>query len=461
MRKRNLKLISLLLILSLVLIPGLAWAANDWPQFHNDPANTGYSASSAPATADLAWESENINATPGSSPVVANGKVFVYGNDRLTCLKEESGEKLWQTSLEAAQQWGAWQSPAYANEKVFIGSGKYLYCLAEETGAELWKYKFPTNRGPCNGSPKVAGGKVIIGDWDGGFYYCLDENTGNFKWKYAVTGNAQGTPAYADGKVYLTSWSFSAAKNSYVYCLDAANGNLIWLQDGIDDSGNHSTCGSPTVAEGKVFVTTYNFYGDGKVAALDATGGTILWQQTTNRTSATPAYAGGKIYICGGCLGFAEPVTTSCFNAGTGELIWQKNDKGNWTCSVAVADGKVFVGKPDFTEFSDFDYIETYALKAEDGEKVWSYAAGGSSPAVANGRVYTLGGGKVYAFGQLEQEYPAWDVNFDDKVNVLDMVLVGQKFGQTGSPGWIREDVNKDGSINVLDMILIGQHWTG
>jgi len=54
-----------------------------------------------------------------------------------------------------------------------------------------------------------------------------------------------------------------------------------------------------------------------------------------------------------------------------------------------------------------------------------------------------------------------WDVNGDDAANVLDMVLVGQHWGETGLTGWIREDANEDGAINVLDIILIGQHWTG
>ncbi|HIE31699.1 MAG TPA: tandem-95 repeat protein [Methanosarcinales archaeon] len=51
------------------------------------------------------------------------------------------------------------------------------------------------------------------------------------------------------------------------------------------------------------------------------------------------------------------------------------------------------------------------------------------------------------------------DVNGDGNVNVLDMIRVGQHWGETGTPGWIPEDVNKDGEINVLDMIVIGQHW--
>ena len=54
---------------------------------------------------------------------------------------------------------------------------------------------------------------------------------------------------------------------------------------------------------------------------------------------------------------------------------------------------------------------------------------------------------------------PDWDVNCDGCVNVLDIILVGQHFGETGSPRWIREDVNGDGVISVLDIILIGQHF--
>lgn len=53
------------------------------------------------------------------------------------------------------------------------------------------------------------------------------------------------------------------------------------------------------------------------------------------------------------------------------------------------------------------------------------------------------------------------DVSNDGHVNVLDMILIGQHWGDTGSPRWIPEDVKKDGVINVPDMITIVQHWTG
>ncbi len=59
------------------------------------------------------------------------------------------------------------------------------------------------------------------------------------------------------------------------------------------------------------------------------------------------------------------------------------------------------------------------------------------------------------------QLYEDWDVNGDSAANVLDMISVGQHWGETGLTGWIREDANEDGTVNVLDMIIIGQHWTG
>jgi hypothetical protein len=52
-----------------------------------------------------------------------------------------------------------------------------------------------------------------------------------------------------------------------------------------------------------------------------------------------------------------------------------------------------------------------------------------------------------------------WDVNSDACISVLDIILVGQHFGETGEPCWIPEDVNCDGVISVLDIILIGQHF--
>ena len=58
-------------------------------------------------------------------------------------------------------------------------------------------------------------------------------------------------------------------------------------------------------------------------------------------------------------------------------------------------------------------------------------------------------------------DQPAWDLNGDGQCNIGDVVVIGLKWGQTGSPGWIPEDLNNDGEINIGDVVLIGLHWGG
>ncbi|RKU30447.1 hypothetical protein C6497_04485 [Candidatus Poribacteria bacterium] len=49
-------------------------------------------------------------------------------------------------------------------------------------------------------------------------------------------------------------------------------------------------------------------------------------------------------------------------------------------------------------------------------------------------------------------EYPAWDVNQDGRVSILDLILVARDFG-AGTPANLRTDVNRDGVINIQDLI--------
>ena len=55
-----------------------------------------------------------------------------------------------------------------------------------------------------------------------------------------------------------------------------------------------------------------------------------------------------------------------------------------------------------------------------------------------------------------DRKYPAWDVNQDGQVNVLDLILVAQHLGADASVNR-QADVNGDGTINVLDLIAVAQ----
>ena len=56
----------------------------------------------------------------------------------------------------------------------------------------------------------------------------------------------------------------------------------------------------------------------------------------------------------------------------------------------------------------------------------------------------------------VEPPKPAWDVNKDGVVNILDLTLVASHFGETGD---IDADVNADGVVNILDLTLVASHF--
>ncbi len=54
-------------------------------------------------------------------------------------------------------------------------------------------------------------------------------------------------------------------------------------------------------------------------------------------------------------------------------------------------------------------------------------------------------------------DYPAWDVNQDGRVSIIDLVLVANDLG-SDAPANLRTDVNRDGVINIQDLIIVAQH---
>ncbi|MFZ1316434.1 PQQ-binding-like beta-propeller repeat protein [Methanothrix sp.] len=364
-------------------------AFGDWPQFHLDPEHTGASTSTDSRTNQMAWVSEEIGAVEGASVSVAEGRIYVNCNHQFVCLDQLSGDVLWNATFEP-NPYGSWSTPAYNEGRVFF-SNWGTSCHDAANGSEIWRFVPPTNLSAVNGGPVVAGGRVIVSDWDGQHYYCLDEKTGDELWNFSVgSAYAQSTPAVSGNRVVLGGWEWNSGIGGEIYCLNLNDGTEIW-----NISTDNHPCGSAAISDERVYMTTYNFYGDGDLYALSLENGSILWNQTVQRTDSTPVLAGGKVYLSGGCDGFSD-LQTYCFDAANGELVWVTDVAerlGDWRCSLAHAGDLVFVGRADYDSF-----VGTYALNATTGEQVWSYPAGGSSPVVADGMVFTAGRGRVYAF---------------------------------------------------------------
>jgi hypothetical protein len=52
-----------------------------------------------------------------------------------------------------------------------------------------------------------------------------------------------------------------------------------------------------------------------------------------------------------------------------------------------------------------------------------------------------------------------WDINIDGHCTILDLVLISNHYGQSGSNGWIREDADNNGLIQVLDFVNLSNHY--
>ncbi|MDI9394258.1 MAG: PKD domain-containing protein [Euryarchaeota archaeon] len=396
-----------------------------WYQFHKDALHSGYMNSSAPNSANVAWIAQPLDDTysliPSSSVAIAEGKVFGLCNGptddngnpespygQLVAFDERTGKEVWNVTV-SAPEWGSWSSPAYDSGKVFASAGIETYCVNASTGDVIWTFHNPSDLASCNGGPAIGDGKVFASDWDGGNYYCLDENTGALLWTFTVDGTfAQATPAYKDGKVYFSCWASANA----VYCVNAATGELIWKNDNFESN----PCGSVTISNDGLYVTVFGSGSLGGIYKLDLTDGHILWSRSdVPPTDSTPAVLDGKVYFSAGYFATSD-LKTYCLDAADGQTIWETNasDKiGDWACSPAIADGKVFTGGAS-EEFSDSCQI-LYALNADTGAVVWSYEGCGCSPAVADNTVFSTGSGKLYAFKESETLFP--QANFSSNLS--------------------------------------------
>jgi quinohemoprotein ethanol dehydrogenase len=146
------------------------------------------------------------------------------------------------------------------------------------------------------------------------WFYDLDTNRGQ-----------EATPIVVDGVMYFTSaWS-------KVFALDAATGKLLWSYDP-KVPGNWAVNACCDVVnrgvaawDGKIFVGTL----DGRLVALDAKTGRLVWEMLTIDPSfrytitGAPRVAKGKVIIGNGGGEFGVRGYVSAYDSETGKLVWR------------------------------------------------------------------------------------------------------------------------------------------
>ncbi len=135
----------------------------------------------------------------------------------------------------------------------------------------------------------------------------------------------EATPIVVDGVAYVTTaWS-------KVYAVNAKTGQVLWQHDP-KVPGPHAAkncCDvvsrGAAVYRGKVYVATF----DGRLVALDASNGNVVWSQATfdpdtmYAISGAPRVGGGFVYIGNSGGEFGGRGYVSAYDADTGKLAWR------------------------------------------------------------------------------------------------------------------------------------------
>jgi len=279
-------------------------------------------------TGKVRWRRQVGGTTP-SSPAIDGPRVIVSSQDgAVTALDRRTGRALWRVQTAGKVE----SSPVVVDGLVYFGShdGR-LFAVRSDSGRVRWAYD---TRGRINASPSVFGRRVCITTY-GGSILCVRKDTGRELWTTYLKRDALRYESFYASPSTDGERIYTVARSGKVVALDAADGSVVW-------TGRVGGLGytTPAVASGRVFAGGF----DGRLRAFRATNGDELWN----------TWVGGKI--------LGAPVVI-----------------GN------------------FVFFSTLG--RTYAARTSDGTIVWRLPMGRYSPGIATERTYFFSlNGRLIAF---------------------------------------------------------------
>jgi outer membrane protein assembly factor BamB len=282
---------------------------------------------------------------PRSSPSVTDGKVITFGvNGTLSCLKAESGEKLWRVETGGRPTFHTSSSPLVVDEFVVaqVGSegaggvtaydlatgkvrwewkdegasyaspvlmtvgdakvvvaetSKSVVALGLAEGKAVWKAPFavPEGRGKYNAStPLVDGQTVLFAGIDRGLTALKVEKKGNEfatkeLWKNKDGGAQFNTPILKNGHV------FGQAANNTLFCINAETGKTAWTES--IDGGGRGGYGNIVDAGSVLMILTPNATLRVFEPSVKEYNELAKYKAGANFTYGFPVVTGNRIYI--------------------------------------------------------------------------------------------------------------------------------------------------------------------
>lgn len=246
-----------------------------------------------------------------------------------------------------------------------------------------------------------------------------------------------------NGKAYVTNpaWEWDAAAGKSIYhqssvtVIDTQTDSVLSSIPMPINAGGILNDGDSTV-----IVKTTGDYGliSGKLVLIDATTDEIIKTVDLKMTPGSFAINSQKqLFIQGGWANRGLLI----YDLPTQKWIRDKSDRlaefGGGSGMAFGPDGNLYITKPNWAG----DGFSTMLVMGPDETLIKTYQLGHGTDKVALARIVSRNE----------------DVNDDGFVDITDLVIVSQNFGQSG-PGIIG-DVNGDGLVNILDLISVAQYF--
>ena len=344
--------------------------AENWPRFRG-PSGQGISTEkNLPTqwTADenIAWKT----AIPGdgwSSPVVFDDRVFVTSTTdegkscHVICVDRRTGEILWNTKVFEQVPKFKRDDNSYATPTP-VTDGEHVYAVFSSGGIAaldmqgelIWKNEeihFFSQHGlgaspilyenllimPFDGSSE--GEDSLIGfkkAWDGAVLLALDKSNGKVAWRGSrgLSRLAHVTPNVLKQGNHP---QLISAAGDVIQGHDPHSGKLIWT---VHSQGEGVT---PSIVLADGLIYTCSGFEEPTIRVVrpggegDVTATHIAWEQKQGVPSLS-----SLLYVAPHIYAVTDAGIVNCFDAQTGEGVWQKRIGGKHSASPIYADGNIY-----------------------------------------------------------------------------------------------------------------------
>ncbi len=252
-------------------------------------------------------------------------------------------------------------SPVISENLVYIGGlDSILYAVDLSNGKIKWRL---STGGEIRSNVLIDNNNLFLAGGDGVFY-ALDKTTGRVIWKRVFNKNAQilGERKYDIADYYTCSpvmdnnTLFFGSGDGRVNAVEAKNGELLWSYQTNDII--HAT---PVLYNRKLFVGSF----DGNLYALNSTNGQLIWKFKSVGHEYFPKgeMQGNLLAFNGVVYAAGRDYNLYAINAETGYCQWNQKYQRGWALANAVKDSLLYVGT------SEDKFIA--AINPADGKELW------------------------------------------------------------------------------------------